>query len=83
LHPAVDEGLEAGRSSFLPVPEKPTLRADEGLLGLNLHFHARPWPVRYHLADESESAAVRVRDAVYDAVEKLAESPASARRAKT
>jgi plasmid stabilization system protein ParE len=28
-----------------------------------------------HLADESESAAVRVRDAVYDAVGKLAESP--------
>ena len=28
-----------------------------------------------HLADDSESAAVRVRDAVYDAVGKLAESP--------
>jgi plasmid stabilization system protein ParE len=28
-----------------------------------------------YLADESESAAVRVRDAVYDAVGKLAERP--------
>jgi plasmid stabilization system protein ParE len=28
-----------------------------------------------HLGDDSESAAVRVRDAVYDAVGKLAESP--------
>lgn len=28
-----------------------------------------------HLADESESVAVRVRDAIYDAVGKLAERP--------
>lgn len=28
-----------------------------------------------YLADESESAAVRVRDAIYDAIEKIAERP--------
>ena len=36
-----------------------------------------------YLADESESAAVRVRDAISAAVGKLAERPASATRART
>ena len=35
-----------------------------------------------HLADESESATVRVRDTVYDVVGKLAESPGIGQRAK-
>lgn len=36
-----------------------------------------------YLADESESAAIRVRDAIYDAVGKLAERPGIGIRAKT